>query len=252
MRKRHLGCCFLLLAYSGSLLATREELLTASPGERQGRHGWMLTENGYFSRVRGLFFLDGNELEIYSLVTRGRNSVTGKDTLIGIDESQVVLWKGEPYFHETYRLVEGIWRKRAQEFSKAPAKYLNFSVCDENDEVDLARPEIRRAFQPWPGTKMKIKDVIELASGYAAVVYSEIPRQGEIAYRSTDRTIQVALLTEDKSGWRLADGIDGSQDPRKFCGTRLLSATESQGTHPVLLIFTTAGKFNAVDSYQLD
>lgn len=260
MRGKYLACCLaaLLVSGYGQPFAGGETLPDAIQTNRgDGRQGaggtklkWTMYGQGYFSRRHGLFFLENGRLHVYGELTATRAQGT-KSTTAAPDDLKLGK-KREPYLHEIYDLVNGKWELKQKEFSQRPVQYLDFGSCDGRDEIDLERPDISVAFRPWPGTKIKIKNVTEFPQGYAAVVYSEIPREQGITYGPEDRTLQVALLERSKPDWRLVDGIEGTMQPGYFCGTRTLSATQDGAVHPVFLLFSVQGDFTVLNSYVLD
>src|SRR5260370_11580947 len=203
MPGKYLACCFMGLSALGHpvLFAGRDALLGASqtdhrnePRTKTGSNlRWTLYGQGYFSRRHGMFFLENDHLHVYGEVTAVADT-TGKVELQG------QRW---PYSHEIYDLINGKWEKKLEELSQRPVHYLDFGPCDARDEIDLKRPDIAQAFRPWPGTTMKIKNVTEFPGGYAAVVYSEIPRAEGVSYGPEGRTMQVTLLALKEPGARL-------------------------------------------------
>src|SRR6202166_3874066 len=198
MRGKYLACCLAALLLGVHCFSRTEAVLRANQTNRSSERGytsgtdlkWTLYGQGFFSRRHGLFFLENGRLHVYGELTAG---TTGEARLQE---------KRGTYSHEVYDLMNGLWEKKLEEFSERQAHYLDSGSCDARDEVDLQRPDITLALRPWPGTKMKIKNVTEFPQGYAAVVYSKIPKEKAIAYKPDDRTLQVALLVRSKSGWR--------------------------------------------------
>jgi hypothetical protein len=222
------------------------------PDAEQAKRTWTLSNQGHFSRLHGLFFLENARLHVYGGIETARNPQTGQMEPSHLDDALRLRWRGEPYWHEIYDLVNGKWEKTEQEFSQRPEHYLDFHLCDQRDGIDIENASIKKAFWPWPGTQIKIKDVTKFPPVYATVVYSGIPKEKGVAYRPGDRTLDVALVVHGKGGWRLLDGIDSTGPPVRFCGTKTLSASEDGQEHPVLLLLSVQGDFNVLDSYILD
>jgi hypothetical protein len=97
-----------------------------------------LVPNGVFDAENGLFFAAGNRLELYSHVPTLANPKTGKFKMVPDDDKLKPRWKGEPYYRESYALVQGRWVKQARVFSVAPDQYLDFGPCDPLNQLDLS------------------------------------------------------------------------------------------------------------------
>lgn len=262
MPGKYLAYCLGALLFAGHWLAfSKSEAIFGAgqtnqsdepPSTSGAKAKWTLYGQGYFSRRHGMFFLENGRLHVYGELTASSGQHANSTGSRGVTDQLKLEGKHGPYTHEIYELVNGTWEKKLEEFSERPVHYLDFGSCDAQDEIDLERPDITTAFRPWPGTKMKIKNVTEFPEGYAAVVYSKVPSKKGISYGPQDRTLQVALLVQSEPGWRLVDGIEGTMQPGYFCGTQTLSAREDGAIHPVFLLFSVQGDFSVLKSYILD
>jgi len=209
--------------------------------------------------LHGYFFLEGEKLHVYRALPSVLNPTTGNWEPSPEDDELKSLWKGEPYYHETYELDEGEWipkmwggsdTRGKREFSRVPEQYLKFTSCDRNDKLDLQNNEIRRAL--WRGTKQK--DIVEFG-GYAAVIFSANPASlaGEkpVPYKADERPVQLALLKHGSNRWEFPTRA-AVVSTGNYCGRKILPSTRGGNLRTVLLLFFEEGDYAVAYSYVAD
>lgn len=217
-----------------------------------------LFSNGYFQALHGYYLLEGEKLHVYRALPSVLNPKTHKLELSPEDDELKPLWRGEPYYHESYILDDGEWvpkmwdssdTRGKREFSQPPTQYLEFGACDEHDRITL--PDVK--FKRELGRGVKIKDIVK-SDGYAAVVYSanpDMPTCLKSPYQPSDRLILASLFARHGEGWDFIRDSRGSCMPRRFCGTRALVTQVGGQSRFVLLVFSIAGEYSELDSYVL-
>jgi hypothetical protein len=260
-----ISCFFRQRTWISALLIFRLFFVTASSAQskqaaepKATKQQLQLFGNGWFQELHGFFLLEGDRLHVYRALPTHLNPTTRKFEPSPEDNELKPLWKGEPYYHETYKLEDGEWVPKMwgvpnspdrREFSQSPQRYLDFGACDTNDEIDLPNPQIRRAL--WPA--IKIKKITEF-QGYAAVVFSGPPRpENGRRYGPSDRSLHVAFLVRGRRSWLATEGRSIVAITSKyFCGTRTLFSPRGEETRPVLLIFSRHGQYDQLDSYVVE
>jgi hypothetical protein len=267
---RFLICCSLLastfvdrsrslpVVYPADQSLEAEPKKTNTSPRESGHERLNLFGNGYFRALHGYFFLDDrNRLHVYRALPKVRNPQTNDLELQPEDNELRPLWKGEPFYHETYTLHEGEWipmmwghgTPEKREFSGVPEQYLKFDSCDSNDALDLQRVDLKKA--SWP--QSKVKDVYEFGN-YAALVYSLNPTSETgppTGYRLDQRPVWLELLKKAGKTWESPDSTQ-SVSVGNYCGKVVMTAMRDGYKRPVLILFFQEGDDNVAHSYVAD
>jgi hypothetical protein len=195
---------------------------------------WTLRSTGGFFALDGDFFAEGGRLHVYSRAEEPvrLNAKTGMPEYASAEEWPLAP-KGKPIYHEAYDLVDGQWIRKVKEFSGEPSQYLDLSLCDRADRLEVPIEKEMRVELP---TAIKIK-AIHKFPGYAAVIYSETSPD-PLDVPQPYPPIEVDLLVPDGGGWRVADSQE-AEEYGYFCATTTFPTTlADRKTATVLLVYT--------------
>jgi len=229
-----LAFLFLLSAQNGSSQTSTPERLKIVP-------------NGEFRAQHGLFFIEGNRLDVYSALPTVLSEKTHQWEPVPNDD-EMAQWKGEPFYYQRFHLEQDKWVLDQKVFSKGPSAYLDFGPCDPADQIDLPSAEFKKVLPAGA----KIKNITTFAD-YATVVFAQHPKQPFPRYSLDAYSLAVSLLVRTGSAWQVHQAVDVGADGF-FCGTRTLPAKLADGSRgTVLLLYTdepaASSNYRAIHSF---
>lgn len=199
-----------------------------------------IRENGYFRADLGLFFIEGDRLDVYD---GGLDSdviwdnVSGRLVLLREVEKELG-HHGEPFYHEVFQLEHGEWNRKDRDFAQTPKRFLDFGPCDARDQIDLPdeplagldasmRSVLRRG--------IRIKGVADLGGSLTALVISEMPKELPSIYDPGTYRLRLLLLQKTKQTWHFAANLE-VEKWAYYCGMRSVETTLKNGQPATVLL----------------